>query len=348
MKISVFALIAAALSKTALQIVLDSPDHKTLAALAGTIPAVVDVLKSAGPLTLFAPNDAAFKKLDEATTEAVTSDPALLAQVLQYHVIPGKAYDPATAEPKQFETTALKQRLAVSVDKSEVTLAFGLGTSKVVAPVKASNGVVHVVDTVLIPLPSASKLATDAKLTQLVAALTKAKLVETVDAAKEVTIFAPTDKAFENLFAFAEKNKLTIDDALLTQVLTTHVLPSVVFSTNIIASKTPITANALSKQPLTAQLKDGSVLVSGEGNTTPAKVVIADVLFNNGVAHVIDTVLLPKLPSPPQQEPKKTETPKDYKPAATQSAQPYYSNIVSGAVSQGFLMTSLIAAITVF
>jgi uncharacterized surface protein with fasciclin (FAS1) repeats len=351
MKFSVFALIAAALSKTALDVVLESPDHKTLAKLAATIPDVVNVLKSAGPLTLFAPNDAAFAKLDKAVTEAVTSDPVLLAQVLKYHVIDGSAFDPAKAAPKQFPETVLKQRLSVSVDtvdkERKVTLAFGLGTSKVVNTAATDNGVVHIVDTVLIPLPSASKLATDAALTQLVAALSKAKLVETVDSRKEITIFAPTDKAFADLVAFAEKNKLTIDDALLKQVLETHVVPSVVFSTDIIGAKTPLKAAALSKQPITAQLKDGSVLVSGEGNATPAKVVNADVLFNNGVAHVIDTVLLPKLPTASKPQPVK-ETAKDYKPTPTQAAQPYYSNIVSGAVSQGFLMTSLIAALTVF
>jgi hypothetical protein len=58
-----------------------------------------------------------------------------------------------------------------------------------------------------------------------------------------------------------------------------------------------LTVSALSQQNVSVQWKDGSVLVNGEGNTNSAKVVVADILYNNGVVHVIDTVLLPKLNS---------------------------------------------------
>jgi transforming growth factor-beta-induced protein len=295
MQLSLFAVIASVLSQSALDIVLASPDHKTLATLAGTIPAVVDVLKSVGPLTLFAPNDAAFAKLDKAVTDAVTTNSTLLTQVLQYHVIAGAAFDPATAEPKSFPKTALGPAVGVTVNHSEVTLAFGLGTSKVVGSVKATNGVVHVVDSVLIPPGSASATAIAGKFTQLVAALQKVNLVSTVDAAKDITIFAPTDKAFADFTAFAEKNKVTVTDDLLRRVLTLHVVPSVVYSTDIAKAKTVIDAKALSTEPLTVQLKDGSVLVAGKGNATPAKVELADVIFDKGVVHAIDAVLLPDL-----------------------------------------------------
>jgi transforming growth factor-beta-induced protein len=302
MQLSQFSLFALAVSQSALDIVLGSADHKTLAQLAGTIPAVVDVLKSAGPLTLFAPNDAAFAKLDKAVVDAVTSNSALLTQVLQYHVIAGAAFDPATAEPKSFPKTALGPALGVTVNHGAVSLAFGLGTSNVTASVKATNGVVHVVDTVLIPPGSASATAIAGKFTQLVAALQKANLVETVDGAKDITIFAPTDKAFEEFTAFAQANKVEVTDDLLKRVLTLHVVPSVVYSTDIAKAKTVIETNALSQEPLTVQLKDGAVLVAGKGNTKPATVAIADVIFDKGVVHAIDAVLLPDLkaaaPSP--------------------------------------------------
>jgi transforming growth factor-beta-induced protein len=325
--VSFLSLVSAIVAQhTALDVVLNSKDHTTLATLAAKIPAVLDVLKSAGPLTLFAPNDAAFKKLDKATVDAVTTDKALLAKVLTYHVIPGAAFDPKTAEATSFPKTAAGLPVAVSVvEKSGVTVAFGLGSSKVVGSVTASNGVVHVVDTVLIPLPSASKTAVDAKLTQLVASLQKVKLVEAVDGAKDVTIFAPTDKAFENLVAFAKENKLEITDDLLAAVLKLHVVPGVVYSTDIVKAKTALTVPALSKENVTVQLKDGSVLVKGEGNTAAAKVVIADVLYNNGVIHVVDTVLLPKLNA------KTTGT------ASSNTTGTASSNTTSGAASYGIM-----------
>jgi uncharacterized surface protein with fasciclin (FAS1) repeats len=295
MKFAQLALIASALSQTALDVVLGSPVHKTLAQLAGTLPPIVDVLKSAGPLTLFAPTDDAFAKLDKSITDAVTTNATLLAQVLQYHVIAGVAFDPAQAEPKQFPKTALGPALGVTVNHSAVTLSFGLGSSNVNSTVKTTNGFVHVVDTVLIPPTSASATAVAAKFTQLVASLQKVNLVGTVDAASNITIFAPTDKAFETFLAFAKTNNVTVTDALLTRVLTLHVVPAVVYSTDIVKAKAPIKTDALSKEPLTVELKDGSVTVAGKGNSAPAKVALADVIFDKGVIHVIDTVLVPDL-----------------------------------------------------
>ena len=90
--------------------------------------------------------------------------------------------------------------------------------------------------------------------------------------------------------AFAKANNIQVTDELLTRVLTLHVFPSGVYST-----KTALTADSLSKDPVTVQLKDGSVLVNGKGNATPAKVELADVIFDKGVIHVIDAVLVPGL-----------------------------------------------------
>jgi uncharacterized surface protein with fasciclin (FAS1) repeats len=285
---------ASASAQTALDIVLGSEDHKTLASLAGTLPAILDVLKSEGPLTLFAPTDDAFNKLDQATLDAVTADSDLLTKVLHYHVIAGVAFDPASAPAKSFPDTALGQKVSVSVS-DHVIIGFGLGTSTVTGSVTASNGVVHVVDTVLVPPPSASETAKAAGLNELVKALSSASLVEAVDNVEKATIFAPTDAAFENLFAFAEETGLEITPDLLESVLKLHVVPSVVFSTDIAASAEPITAESLSTSSVNVKLADGKVLVSGKGNDTPATVVTADVLYNNGVVHVIDTVLLPDL-----------------------------------------------------
>lgn len=107
---------------------------------------LVDTLKGPGPFTVFAPTDAAFAKLPPGTVEALLKDKAALAKVLTYHVVPGKvlAKDVPTADVKsvQGQTVALKKDMnGVTVNNAKV----------VTADVMATNGVIHVIDTVLLP-----------------------------------------------------------------------------------------------------------------------------------------------------------------------------------------------------
>jgi uncharacterized surface protein with fasciclin (FAS1) repeats len=286
--------------QTALDVVAASKDHTTLAKLATSLPAVVDVLKSAGPLTLFAPTDAAFAQLPQATLDAVSKNQTLLASILSYHVLAGTAFAPTANTPaREVVKTATGESLRVDVAAGpKVSLAFGLGTSDVTGSVPTSNGIVHVVNKVLVPPAAASQTAVDAKLNRLVAALQKVNLVSTVDGLKDVTIFAPLDAAFEALDKFAASANLTVTDDLLATVLKTHIIPSVVYSTDIVKAKSIPSVETVSKAPLSVKFEGNSVLINGAGNTNPAKVVIADVLIKGGVVHVIDTVLLPKLDAP--------------------------------------------------
>ncbi len=107
---------------------------------------LVDTLKSPGPFTVFAPTDEAFAKLPPGTVEALLKDKAALAKVLTYHVVPGKvmAKDVPTADVKtvQGQTVALKKdSMGVTVNNAKV----------VAADVEATNGVIHVIDTVILP-----------------------------------------------------------------------------------------------------------------------------------------------------------------------------------------------------
>ena len=108
---------------------------------------LVDTLKSEGPFTLFAPTDKAFGKLPEGTLETLLSDQAKLKEILLYHVVSGKVMAADVIKLKK-APTANKKTLAVSIkgdtvyiDKSKVT----------VTDLEAGNGIIHVVDTVLIP-----------------------------------------------------------------------------------------------------------------------------------------------------------------------------------------------------
>jgi uncharacterized surface protein with fasciclin (FAS1) repeats len=110
---------------------------------------LVETLQGAGPFTVFAPTDAAFAKLPAGTVEALLADPAALRQVLLYHVVPGKvmAADVVKAG-RAYPATAQGQTLMVRVDGGVVRVD---GATVVAADVMASNGVIHVIDTVVLP-----------------------------------------------------------------------------------------------------------------------------------------------------------------------------------------------------
>ena len=107
---------------------------------------LVDTLKGPGPYTVFAPTDEAFAKLPPGTLDALLADPAKLQAVLTYHVVPGRvtAADVATlssAATVEGAPIAIDTSMGVRVNDAHVTQA----------DVMASNGVIHVVDTVLLP-----------------------------------------------------------------------------------------------------------------------------------------------------------------------------------------------------
>ena len=128
---------------------------------------------------------------------------------------------------------------------------------------------------------SVSLTATALNLTSLVGALSKAKLVDTVDSLAQVTIFAPNDAAFKAIGNILPD--VSAED--LGAILTYHVVPGVVGYSSGLENGTELTT--VQGEKLTVRILDGSVYVNG------AKVVVADVLVNSGVVHVIDNVLNP-------------------------------------------------------
>lgn len=139
--------------------------------------------------------------------------------------------------------------------------------------VKFDNGIVHIVDSVILPPFSVSATAKAANLTDLVNALVATNLAGAVDSMKDVTIFAPTNMAFG-----ATPENLTV--AQLSEILTFHVVPNAVaYSTSL---KDGQNITTLAGKQLTVKITDGVVSVNG------AKVIAADVLVNSGVVHVID------------------------------------------------------------
>ena len=142
--LAVAALTSAADEKDVVDTVASSKDH-TILVTAVKEAGLVDVLKGKGPFTVFAPTDAAFKKLGDDKLKEVVKDRALLKAILLAHVVQGKAVyakDVIGLDGKEVNG------FRVSAGAGGVTI----GDAKVTkADLKASNGVIHVIDTVLIP-----------------------------------------------------------------------------------------------------------------------------------------------------------------------------------------------------
>jgi transforming growth factor-beta-induced protein len=234
-------------------------------------------LAEGGPFTVFAPTDAAFAALPEGTLEAVLGDTELLTSILLYHVVPGRILA-ADLVDGQVVTTAEGRPV-------RVTLGSGArvnGVDIVATDVMASNGVIHVIDAVLLPVADNVETAIAAGFETLVAAVAAAGLVDALRAPGPFTIFAPTDAAFAALPEGALEALLN-DPAALAGVLTYHVVPGRVFASDLTEG---LEATTLAGGTLTFTLAGGA-RVNGAG------IVAADVLTANGVIHVIDEVLLP-------------------------------------------------------
>lgn len=113
---------------------------------------LVDTLKGAGPFTVFAPTDEAFAKLPAGTVDALLKDIPKLTKILTYHVVSGKV----------MAADVVKLKSATTVEGSDVKIDASNGVkvndSKVVTPdVAADNGVIHIIDTVLLPLETPAK-----------------------------------------------------------------------------------------------------------------------------------------------------------------------------------------------
>ena len=255
---------------------------------------LTEALQGEGPFTVFAPTDAAFENLLSAlsiSAEDLLAQPQL-ADVLLYHVVAGSVMSGDLQNGMTAETLGGQM---ITVDLSE---GVKINTSSVItADIKASNGVIHVIDTVLIPetfqlasatapLPSIVDIAvSNPDFSILVAALAKAELVEALQAEGPFTVFAPTNAAFEALLG---ELGITAEELLgqpqLADVLLYHVVSGAVLSTDL---QNGMTAETLGGQSITVDLTDGVKI-------NKSAVEIADIQASNGVIHVIDSVLIPE------------------------------------------------------
>ena len=252
---------------------------------------LVDALKAEGPFTVFAPTDDAFAALPEGTLDSLLlpENKQALTDILLYHVVEGKVMA-ADVTGLKSATTLLGKDVAVKVDMGNVYIN---DAKVIITDIETSNGVIHVVDAVILPPTEEAASSTivdiavaDGRFNTLVAAVTAADLVETLSGEGPFTVFAPTDDAFAAL------PEGTLDSLLLPEnkqqlidILLYHVVSGKVMAADVVTL--PSATTVLGKD-VTITVKDGKVFL----NDT-VEVIITDIEASNGVIHVIDAVLLP-------------------------------------------------------
>ncbi len=291
---------ASAQSQNIVQIAAGNPDFSTLVA-AVTAAGLVDTLSGPGPFTVFAPTNAAFAKLPAGTVDTLLKpeNKQQLIDILTYHVVSGavKAADVVTLSSAK---TVNGAEVKITVNGSSVMVNDANVTA---TDIMASNGVIHVIDTVLIPPAPVTPVMppTGAALQEsndivdtavgagsfktLAAALTAAGLVDTLKGAGPFTVFAPTDDAFAKLPAGTVETLLKPENKQqLIDILTYHVVSGKVLAADVVKLPSAKTVNGADVK---ITVKDGKVMVND------ANVTATDVMASNGVIHVIDSVILP-------------------------------------------------------
>ena len=251
---------------------------------------LVDTLEGPGPFTVFAPTDAAFAQLPAGTLESLLANPDQLRAVLTYHVVAGQV----TA------ADVVKLHSATTLEGEDVTINAADGMVRIddatvtTADIMASNGVIHVVDSVLLPpsmrsqptMPTADIVDTAVAagdFTTLATALKAAGLTDTLKGPGPFTVFAPTDAAFAKLPVGTLDSLLAHPDQLRA-VLTYHVVAGADSAADVSQLQQAATVQG---EDVLIQAADGIVQIND------ATVTQADIMASNGIIHVIDTVLLP-------------------------------------------------------
>jgi len=259
---------------------------------------LVDTLAGKGPFTVFAPTNEAFAALPKAELTYLLNNKTALTEVLEYHVASGSVLSSALTNGEKIKTLEGEDVTVTITNTSNGTTVMIDDATVTRADVAASNGVVHIIDKVLIPptfsAPTIPQLAAAANLTTLVAAVTAAKLGATLSGAGPFTVFAPTNEAFTALPAgvlTALLKPANIKD--LATVLTYHVVSGEVLSSDLTNGE----------HVKTLEGTDLNVTISGSDvSINSAKVVKPNVFAVNGVVHVIDAVLLPEGFLPPSSQ----------------------------------------------
>ncbi|QTN31719.1 CIA30 family protein [Akkermansiaceae bacterium] len=260
---------------------------KTLAAAIQSA-GLAETLSGDGPLTVFAPTDEAFAKLPQGTVGDLLKPENIdqLKAVITMHVTRGKA---GLAD-------ALKSGSVKSLQGSPLNIAFAKGRVRVNdaaildADLACGNGVIHVIDSVLLPPPPENDILAVAEkngnFKTLIAAVKAAGLVDALSADGPITILAPTDEAFDRLPEGTVESLLQKENlGKLRSILTGHAIPGKVSAGDALNARK---AKSISGQTINFAIKDGTLKANS------STILSTDIACDNGIIHIIDAVLLPE------------------------------------------------------
>jgi transforming growth factor-beta-induced protein len=266
---------------------------------------LVETLQGDGPFTVFAPTNTAFEALPEGTLDELLlpENQSQLADVLTFHVVAGEFLASDLSDGQRL-TTVQGDDLIVYIQNGEVTINGAVVST---ADAVSSNGVIHVIDSVLLPpsdeatvgdvtLPRTNDIVANAvladDLSTLVTAVTEADLVETLsDETASYTVFAPVNAGFDDLPTGTLDTLLEpANIADLQGVLTYHVVEGSYSASQLYDGQVLTTVNG---QELTVSKTSSGVQITGGSSDNVVNVAIADIYSSNGVVHAIDGVLLP-------------------------------------------------------
>ncbi|MDX1591514.1 MAG: fasciclin domain-containing protein, partial [Balneolaceae bacterium] len=236
-------------------------------------------------ITVFAPTNDAFETLfAEVDPNTLTAEQ--VENILLYHTIIGSTVLSTDLAAEQTVESGSTERLYITADESGVTVN---ASSNVVTPdVQSANGVIHAVDTVLLPnafVDVTGIVSKNYNLTTLLGLLSDNDLVGTLQGAGPFTVFAPTNAAFEAI----EGTLATLSSEQVVSTLLHHVYDALVLSTDLQPSQT---VTMLNDQDITITVSNSTVTITSAGGAT-AEVTVADQVGTNGVVHIIDGVLVP-------------------------------------------------------
>jgi transforming growth factor-beta-induced protein len=282
--LAVYATCSPAVGKDIVDTAVEAGSFKTLAAALQAAD-LVGALKGEGPFTVFAPTDEAFAKLPAGTVETLLrpENKQMLVDVLTYHVVAGNV--PAAKVVKLNGAKSLNgQQVDIKVKDGKVSVD---GANVVKTDIACTNGVIHVIDRVILPasdnIPTTAVKAGTFK--TLVAAVKAAGLAEALSGKGPFTVFAPTDEAFAKLPDGTVETLLKPENVnKLAAILKYHVVQGRVYSTDALAAGK---ANTLQGDSVTIAMNGNAAMVNG------ATLVATDLDASNGVIHVIDSVILP-------------------------------------------------------
>ena len=276
--------------------IADPEGRFTTLADALTAADLVDALQGDGPFTVFAPTNDAFAMIDSDTLTALLADKDALQSLLLQHVVSGQV-DAVTAYSLngQSAETLSGAMIPVTIDAAADSLMFG-GANVIIKDVYTTNGIIHVIDAVVVgdlelpmaPMSLVDVAVKDGNFTILVAALKQTGLDSVLsDLDEQYTVFAPNDDAFALL------GQETID-SLTTEQLTDILKYHVISGATILADQAVAVAGSDDNEVGMANGQMATLTLDGSDlYINMSKVIVPNVMADNGVIHVVDQVILP-------------------------------------------------------